>query len=164
MKEERISDLLGQEITTEQAIQVARIVSYAPEERLPMILDIFSMAGIEISGMETIEALKEAARKRAQIEDLEGFLDGLTKLSPEVSGEHRILTEVFNNYCKKHGQKERTARRALAEMDLIRVSPVGGKQEFTVTVYSPGTKRTERCVCVFADWRQRIGLGRSENR
>lgn len=156
--EKEIADLLNGEFSMNQAIQVARIVSFAPEERLPMILDIFSQAGLEIAGMEAIEALKEAAKKRAQIEDLEEFLEGLTKLSPEINGEHRIRTETFNAYCKKQHQRERIVKRGLAEMDLIRVTVIGSKTEFSVVIYNPVTKQSERCVCVYSDWRRRLGI------
>ena len=34
------------------AIQIAKILAAAPNERIPMILDIFSKAEVEISGLD----------------------------------------------------------------------------------------------------------------
>lgn len=157
--DEMISDILGQELDIKAAIQIAKIVSHAPEERLPMILDIFSQAGIEISGMETIEALKEVAKKKMQIENMEEFLEGITKLSEPIRGEHRILVEVFDNYCKKHGENSRNVRRTLAEMSLIRINTLAtGKQNFSVPVYSPVTKQIARCICIKSDCKAVLGV------
>lgn len=158
-EEERLNSLLGQDLDIKSAIQVAKIVSHAPEERLPMILDIFSQAGVEISGMESVEALKEIAKKRMQIQNLENFLAGIEKLTQPLNGEYRILTEVFDSYCRQTGENTRNARRTLAEMGLIRTSTLSsGKLELSVPVYSPDTKQIARCVCMKENWRSILGV------
>lgn len=154
-----ISELLDEGLDIKSAIQIAKIVSNAPEERLPMILDVFSQAGVEISGMETIEAIKDAVRKRSQIENLEEFLEGITKLHPAINGEHRILVEVFDSYCTEHNENIRNVRRTLAEMQVIRINKVtAGKQVYSVPVYDPATKKIARCICISAEWRKLVGV------
>lgn len=165
MNEDKISELLrsaGEDNNLElkAAIQIAKIVSSAPEERLPMILDIFSQAGIEIAGMDAIEALKEAARKYNQIDDLEGFLRDVTTQAEGVANEFRIPVDVFDARCVERGLKCRMVRRLLAEMGVIRINTVGrnGKQEFSVAVYSPFSKSIARCICIKANWKEILGV------
>jgi len=147
------------DINIRQAVQVAKILVNAPEERLPMILDVFSQAGLDIAGMEEIGALKEIARKRMQIDDLEGMLCKLTKLAKPVSHEYRIPVEMFDSCCRDEGNDSRKVRRILAEMELIRISTLSsGKQNFSVSVYNPETKQITRCICVAEDWRKRLGV------
>jgi hypothetical protein len=154
-----ITKLLEDGLDIKAAIQIAKIVSNAPEERLPMILDIFSQAGVEISGMETIEAIKNAVRERSQIANLEEFLEGLTKLAPAINGEHRILVEVFDSYCTEHNENIRNVRRTLAEMQIIRMNKLSsGKLLYSVPVYDPATKKIARCICISEEWRKLVGV------
>lgn len=162
MDESKISELLRSaggdcNLEIKAAIQIAKIVSNAPEERLPMILDIFGQAGVEISGMDTIEALKEAAKTINQIDDLDGFLHEVTSIASPIGGEYRILVEVFDSICIKRGLKCRNVRRTLAEMGVIRIN-VTGKQNFSVPVYSPETKKIARCICVKENWKDILGV------
>jgi hypothetical protein len=51
-----ITELLKDGLSIKAAIQIAKIVSNAPEEHLPMILDTLSQAGVEISGVEAFDS------------------------------------------------------------------------------------------------------------
>lgn len=162
MDETKISELLQQagansDLEIKAAIQIAKILSHAPEERLPMILDVFDQAGIHISGMETIEALKEAAKTINQIGDIEALLTVVTGSAECVSGEYRIKVETFDAICAEQGLKVCNVRRTLAEMGIIRINATG-RQNFSVPVYFPETKKIARCICIKEDWRKLLGV------
>ena len=148
MDEKKISEILqaagaDSNLDIKAAIQIAKIISHAPEERLPMIIDVFDQAGVHVSGMETIEALKEAARTMNQIGDIEALLQSVISSAVHANGEYRIRVEAFDAICAEQGQKVLNVRRTLAEMGIIRINTTG-KQNFSVPVYSPETKKIAR--------------------
>ena len=162
MDEKKISEILqaagaDSNLDIKAAIQIAKIISHAPEERLPMIIDVFDQAGVHVSGMETIEALKEAAKTMNQIGDIEALLQSVTSSAIHASGEYRIRGEAFDAICAEQGQKILNVRRTLAEMGIIRINATG-KQNFSVPVYSPETKKIARCICIRENWRELLGL------
>jgi len=152
-----IREILCQDLDIKAAIQIAKIISHAPEERLPMILDVFGQVGIEISGMEAIEELKEVMQKRIHIDNLDSILEDITKMAPVTNGEHRIPVEMFDRYCDGLGVSTRNLRRTLAEMGILRLNTYG-KQNFSIPVYNPNTKAIQRCICVKEDWRDMLGV------
>ena len=62
------------------AIQIAKILSAAPEERLPMILGVFEKAEITIEGLTELEEWKALNRPSAMI-DIRQFRADLSKQS-----------------------------------------------------------------------------------
>lgn len=57
------------------AIQIAKIVVTVPEERMPIIWDIFKQAGLDIGGVDEMAEWK-ALTKQAFLIDTEKFLAG----------------------------------------------------------------------------------------
>lgn len=138
------------------AIQIAKIVSTVPEERMPIIWDIFNQAGLDIGGLDEMAEWKALTRQTFLI-DTEQFLTGITDGREAVSGEYRIAVEEFNDYCRRQKLSARCTRKHLAETGVIRTAKLAsGKTDYTVTVCEAGTNRTYRCVCVYEDWKNRI--------
>lgn len=138
------------------AIQIAKIIATAPEERMPMIWDIFSKAGVDIGGLDEMAEWK-ALTRQAFLIDTEAFLSGITENRETVNGEYRIRTEDFNNYCSAQKLNARLTRKHLAGVGAIRTAKAdGGKVTYTVPVCEPKTNSTYRCVCIYEDWKQRI--------
>lgn len=142
------------------AIQIAKIISSAPEDRLPMIWDIFSKAGLDIGGLDEMAEWK-ALTRQAYLIDTGQFLAGVTEGLEPVGGEYRIRVDAFNSYCTKQKLSARCTRKHLAGLGIIRtVKLCSGKVDYTCAVYEKET--TYRAVCIYADWKQRIGADRKE--
>ncbi len=157
-EEKKVAELIGSDLDIGNAIRIAKILASAPEERLPMIIDIFDQAGLEISGMEDIENLKALAKSKEQIAELEDLLKDAVSTAKLSNGEYRIPTESFDGICKKFNQSVRTVRKTLAEMGILKINTVGGKNGFTIPVYDADTKEIKRCVCIKGDWKSTLGL------
>mgnify|MGYP006922414054 CR=1 FL=1 len=77
-------------IDIKTAIQIAKIVVTVPEERMPIIWDIFKQAGLDIGGIDEMAEWK-ALTKQAFLIDTEKFIAGITAGLEPVSGEYRFL-------------------------------------------------------------------------
>lgn len=144
-------------IDIKTAIQIAKIVVTVPEERMPIIWDIFKQAGLDIGGIDEMAEWKALTRQTALI-DTEKFIAGITTGREPVSGEYRILIGDFNEYCTKQKLSARCVRKHLAELEAIRTTKGGGKIEYTCTVYE-ADKTFRRYVCIYSDWKERIKGG-----
>ncbi len=143
-------------IDLKTAIQIAKIVASVPEERMPIIWDIFSQAGFDIGGLDEMAEWRALARQSFLI-DTDKFLAGITEGLEPVSGEYRILAGDFNKYCDKQKLSARCARKHLAELGAIRTVKSGGKTEYTCTVYDTEADASfRRYVCIYSDWKERI--------
>lgn len=146
-------------IDIKTAIQIAKIVVTVPEERMPIIWDIFKQAGLDIGGIDEM-AEWTALTKQAFLIDTEKFLTDITTGKEPVSGEYRILVSDFNEYCTKQKLSARCVRKHLAELEAIRTVKSGGKVDYTCTVYEAEKNATfRRYVCIYSDWRERIKGG-----
>lgn len=138
------------------AIQIAKIVITVPEERLPIIWDIFKQAGLDIGGLDEMAEWK-ALTKQGFLIDTEKFIEGITEGRKAASGEYRIQVDEFNDYCRKQKLNARCVRKHLAELETIRTTKTTiGKVDYTCTVYETEGNKTYRAVCIFEDWKQRM--------
>ena len=136
------------------AIQIAKIVVTVPEERMPIIWDIFKQAGLDIGGVDEMAEWK-ALTKQAFLIDTEKFLAGITAGKEPVNGEYRIAVGDFNEYCTK--QK-------LSPRCTIRTVKSNGKIDYTCTVYEAEKNASfHRYVCIYSDWKRRIKGGAADD-
>ena len=146
-------------IDIKTAIQIAKIVVSVPEERMPIIWDIFKQAGLDIGGVDEMAEWKALAKQTALI-DTGKFLAGITAGKEPVSGEYRILVSDFNEYCTKQKLSARCVRKHLAGLEAIRTVKSNGKTDYTCTVYEAENNATfRRYVCIYSDWEERIKGG-----
>ncbi len=146
-------------IDIKTAIQIAKIVVSVPEERMPIIWDIFKQAGLDIGGIDEMAEWK-ALTKQAFLIDTDKFIAGITAGKEPVSGEYRILVSDFNEYCTKQKLSARCVRKHLAELEAIRTVKSNGKIDYTCTVYEAEKNASfRRYVCIYADWKERIKGG-----
>lgn len=149
-------------IDIKTAIQIAKIVVTVPEERMPIIWDIFKQAGLDIGGIDEMAEWK-ALTKQAFLIDTEKFLAGITAGKEPVNGEYRILAKDFNEYCTKQKLSARCTRKHLAGLEAIRVEKSNGKIDYTCNVYEAGESATyRRYVCIYSNWRIRIKGGAAD--
>ncbi len=130
------------------AIQIAKILATAPEERLPMIMDVFSKAQVDIAGLEDLEEWRALRHTKTIIIDPEEFIEGLIRGAAMTAGEYRIKADDFNDYCKRRGVSPRSAKKTLAQLQLIRTGTDAGKTNYTMTIWDEETKAPCRCVCI----------------
>lgn len=132
------------------AIQIAKILAAAPDERIPMILDVFSKAEVDIDGLDELAEWR-ALNKQTALIDTDAFVKELTKGREQTDGEYRIKVPEFNQFCNAKGVSARYARKHLFESGLLRSSTDNGKTNYTCPVQDADTKKTERCVCIIAN-------------
>lgn len=146
-------------IDIKTAIQIAKIVVNVPEERMPIIWDIFKQAGLDIGGIDEMAEWRALA-KQAFLIDTEKFIADITAGLESVNGEYRIPISDFNEYCTRQKLSARCVRKHLAGIEAIRTVKSGGKTDYTCTVYESDNNATfRRCVCIYSDWRERIKGG-----
>lgn len=116
------------------AIQIAKILAAAPDERIPMILDVFQKAEVNIGGLDELAEWRALSRQAVLI-DTEEFIKEITSGREQVNGEYRIKVAEFNRYCADHNISNRLARKHLYEHGLIRTSTDKGKINYTVPIW-----------------------------
>lgn len=131
------------------AIQIAKILAAAPNERIPMILDVFEKAEVEITGLDELSEWIALSRQSILIETAD-FIAGLIKDREMTDGEYRIPTVDFNSYCADNKISARYARKHLYEQGWIRSGIDNGKINYTCPVIDPETKKPIRCVCIIS--------------
>lgn len=129
------------------AIQIAKILAAAPDERIPMILDVFSKAEVDIDGLDELAEWR-ALNKQTALIDTDAFVKELIKGREQTDGEYRIKVPEFNQFCNAKGVSARYARKHLYESGMLRSSTDNGKINYTCPVQATDTKKTERCVCI----------------
>lgn len=136
-----------EELDIKTAIQIAKILAAGPDERIPMILDVFSKASVDINGLDELAEWR-ALNKQTALIDTDTFVKELTKGRQQVDGEYRIKVPEFNQFCNAKGVSARYARKHLYDNGLLRSSTDNGKVNYTCPVQDTETKKTERCVCI----------------
>ena len=134
-------------IDIKTAIQIAKILAIAPNERIPMILDVFSKAAVDINGLDELAEFI-ALSKQTALMDTTVFIEELLKDRVPVGGEYRIPVAEFNHYCNKKGVSARYARKHLHEGGWLRSGIDSGKVNYTCTAMDPETRKQIRCVCI----------------
>lgn len=136
-----------EELDIKIAIQIAKILVAAPDERIPMILDVFNKASVDINGLDELAEWR-ALHKQTALIDTDIFIRELTKGREQIDGEYRIKVPEFNQFCNAKGVSARYARKHLYDNGLLRSSIDNGKINYTCPVQDADTKKTERCVCI----------------
>lgn len=58
-----------EELDIKTAIQIAKILAAAPDERIPMILDVFSKAQVDINGLDELAEWRALVKKGMNPDD-----------------------------------------------------------------------------------------------
>ena len=106
-----------EELDIKTAIQIAKILAAAPDERIPMILDVFSKAQVDINGLDELAEWRALDKQTALI-DTDAFVAELTKGKELEDGEYRIRVPEFNHFCSTKGVSARYARKHLYESGM----------------------------------------------
>lgn len=125
------------QINVETAIKIARIIAYCPEERLPMIVDVFDKAEIDINGLDELVELKAKSKLNVLI-NTEEFVRDVKKLGRVKDNETFISIYAFNEFCKERDIPTRAARKHLYQEGYLRAVKERKKLVYSVSVYENG--------------------------
>lgn len=132
-------------ITIDDAIRISKILSTAPEERIPMILSALEKADVTINGLDELEEWK-LFHDMAAVIDLDEFRDELfiefARYAHE--GGRRIPATEFSDYCKERKIRPTPLKRALAKKGYLRTNTDGEKINYTESAWIDG--KAVRCV------------------
>lgn len=132
----------------EQAIRISKILSQAPEERLPMILSVLEKAEVSIGGLDELEEWK-ALKDQAYLIDVREFVSELQQHFYGNCAKIRMKIPVkeFSEYCKERNLKPTLVKRLLCKHGYIKPTYDGDKLGYTETVWKDG--KGVRCVVVW---------------
>ena len=136
-----------EKIDLKDAIEISRIISRAPEERLPMILSVFERADLTIDGLEEIEAWA-VCKDRNNIVDASEFAKMITEKFADTQheDEYRIPASEFTKFCSDNGMDARAVRSWLARKKIIETDETGKGVKYTVLRKVSG--KTVRCIVI----------------
>lgn len=135
-------------VSVEEAIKISKILCTASEERLYMILNVFSKAGVIIEGLDELEEWK-SFKDQAYILDMDEFLKGLFDEGETYADRVEFRPEKFTEVCKKFNVKPSCAKRALYRKGYLKSVMEGTKLSYTVPVWKDG--KAERRVVIFRE-------------
>lgn len=130
-------------LKVDEAIRIAKIIEYAPEDRLPLIVDVLANADINIDSLQ----LAAGAKEYELISKIEHFLD-LAELEFAAfcgdDGLYRVPITEFADLCRREGASPRLMRADLARTGVLQAFTVGGVRQYTTVAYRDG--KSVRCV------------------
>ena len=126
------------QIDLDKAIQVSKILSKAPEERIPMILSVFELADLIIDGYEALEEWK-AFKDQAYLVDTKEFINELAASHPpDENGDMKLKPEEFRAACEKWKLKPTCCKRSLMQSGHLKAVMEGSKLSYTVVLHADG--------------------------
>ena len=136
----------------QDAIRISKILCYAPDERIPLILSALEKADVYIDGLEELEEWKTYKDMNA-IVDLSEFMESFEDRFGNhlIDGKYRVPTAEFKEFCREHKLKPTSVRRWMARRGIIQAARSGEKINYTIPERIGG--KIMRCVVVKEDWR-----------
>ena len=107
------------------AIEIARVLAKAPEERLPMILSVFAEYGLTIDGLDELAEWRAAqsgeARDDADVVDVTGLIRDIEEefWDRKKDGELWIPAVEFSAWLRDKGLAPNQTKKALAESGTL---------------------------------------------
>lgn len=148
-------------LTVEQAIQIARIIAYAPDKRLAMVVAVLQKANLDF---EELEEWTENGIPlgRRQLLDLDEFVRQLVEGREPHSRGYLFTADEFNGFCLKHDLQPRLVKRQLYAAGYIEREKTGdGKTVYSVRVRENG--ELKRVIAVKTEKAQEV-LDKIRNR
>lgn len=87
-----------QRLSVDEAIRISKIIATAPAARMPMIAQVFSMAQVDLDGLEELLE-NENPHSRSALIDTEQFLSELTQGRERTERGYLFTSEEFNLFC-----------------------------------------------------------------
>lgn len=141
LKEELAEQLLSgkplAKLSVQNAIKIARVIAYCPKERLPMVLDVFGKANIEIEGYEEYLEISY----KGKIANLDKVAEALMELGRPHKDKIIVEPAAVNRYCSEHKLSSRAVKQQLYHEGYIMVQKHKNSITYSATVYIDGTNK-----------------------
>ena len=126
-----------------QAVKIAKILSQAPEERIPLILSVLEKANLPLEGLEELTECS-ALKNQARLIDIRDFLAELRAAFPADGGRLCIPVKEFGDFCLDRKLKPLLVKVDLARHGYLEPTYEGPKRGYSVTKWRDG--KAVRCV------------------
>ena len=143
-------------IDLKYAVEICRIISKTPEERIPMIVSILEEAGLSPQGLDEIRewSVKKNRSAIINIEDFMGKFEDKFKFNINED-EYRVPVGDFSSFCRSLGLDTRSAKIYLVEKGIIQKfeETSQGKKKTSYSTNCRINGKTTRVIAVKKDWR-----------
>lgn len=123
----------GQRLTVDEAIRISKIIATAPAARMPMISQVFSMAQVDLDGLEELLE-NENPHSRSALIDTEQFLSELTKGRERSERGYLFTSEEFNLFCLAHDLQPLMVKKHLYQRGVLEGVTECGKLRYSISM------------------------------
>ena len=143
---ENQTTLAGEEkhLSVDEAIRISKIIATAPAARMPMIAQVFSMAQVDLDGLEELLE-NENPHSRSALIDTEQFLSELTQGREHTERGYLFTSEEFNLFCLARDLQPLMVKKHLYQKGVLEGVTECGKLRYSVSMRM-GSEHQRRIV------------------
>ena len=143
---ENQTTLAGEEkhLSVYEAIRISKIIATAPAARMPMIAQVFSMAQVDLDGLEELLE-NENPHSRSALIDTEQFLSELTQGHERTERGYLFTSEEFNLFCLARDLQPLLVKKHLYRKGVLEGVTECGKLRYSVSMRM-GSEHQRRIV------------------
>lgn len=132
---ENQTTLAGEEkhLSVDEAIRISKIIATAPAARMPMIAQVFSMAQVDLDGLEELLE-NENPHSRSALIDTEQFLSELTQGRERTERSYLFTSEEFNLFCLARDLQPLLVKKHLYRKGVLEGVTECGKLRYSVSM------------------------------
>lgn len=138
------------DLTKDDYIRAASIISGCRNERLPYVMAFLEQAGLEMPQLEQVQKMQKTVSEIDGLADdgkLEEYAEQLMEAGIKRKTEILVINKDFNDFCSRHGIAANKFRKWLHQNGYTRAwyNNTKGRINYTTTKWIAGNKNT-RCV------------------
>ena len=122
-----------QRLTIDEAIRISKIIATAPAARMPMIAQVFSMAQVDLDGLEELLE-NENPHSRSALIDTEQFLSELIQGRERSERGYLFTSEEFNLFCLARDLQPLLVKKHLHQKGVLEGVTECGKLRYSVSM------------------------------
>lgn len=123
----------GQHLTVDEAIRISKIIATAPAARMPMIAQVFSMAQVDLDGLEELLE-NENPHSRSALIDTDQFLSELTQGRERTERGYLFTSEEFNLFCLVRDLQPLLVKKHLYRKGVLEGVSECGKLRYSISM------------------------------
>lgn len=120
-------------LSVDEAIRISKIIATAPAARMPMIAQVFSMARVDLDGLEELLE-NENPHSRSALIDTEQFLSELTQGRERTERGYLFTSEEFNLFCLSRDLQPLLVKKPLYQKGVLEGVTECGKLRYSVSM------------------------------
>lgn len=129
-----------QRLTVDETIRISKIIA-TPVARMPMIAQVFSMAQVDLDGLEELLE-NENPHARSALIDTDQFLSELTQGRERTKRGYLFTSEEFNLFCLARDLQPLMVKKHLYQKGVLEGVTECGKLRYSVAFrMGDGTQR-----------------------